>query len=403
MVKSFVRLWVGALVPAVLQACRLQEVTIPLGQEVLVVQGVLTLDTAARAQYIVVERSITGTMPIPDQDSLRGPPRPPLPISGALVRVTRDDGAEVVFAEAPDTAGVYRLLSQELRGFLLQGREYRLLVVTPAGDTVRGRTRMPAFPIVSGIPEDGAVFNRDRDTLLVSWSGGAPTKGVFIQVRPRDLQRRLTFLFFTDSAQFRVAGRLPLPVPSDTLPPVVWIAGTLQTFTVASMDTNFFNYFRTANEPFTGTGFINTVEGGLGVFGAMAPVNRTYVVRGDTDHPLEGRYVFELATDTAADTTRFELDLFVNRDRPNPVLVNGLAPGSSCNRTFCVFAGPRLEASGWVEGDFLHLWVIDIDRPGGPQFRLLLEGGISTAGVAEGVILTGDRQRFGTYTVGRIR
>ncbi|MEK6769736.1 MAG: hypothetical protein AABY85_12205, partial [Gemmatimonadota bacterium] len=381
----------------------MQEVTIPLGEEVVVVQGVLTLDSAAAAQYIVVERSITGTMRIPDQDSLRGPPRPPLPISGASVVVTRDDGDSVVLTQSCDPNqtcdpdGVYSFKRLGAPAFLAPGRVYRLRVVTPDGRVVTARTRMPDFPVVTGIPANGAVFNRDRDTLDVSWTGAAGTKGVFVQVRPRDLQRRLTLLLFTDSTSFRVAGKLPLPFESDTIPPWVWVAGSRETFTVAAMDTNFFGFFRTGNDPFTGSGFINTVEGGLGVFGSMAPVNRTYSVHGDVDHPYEGRYELDYTPTNGGRAFTAQLDLYVNRDRL-PVLINAIG-----NVTQGYFSGGQaLEAAGGVQtGGGMSLWVIDTETSA-EQPRILLLGDIDPAGTAGGIVRDRDGADIGRYTLTRL-
>lgn len=387
-------------------SCKLQEVTIPLGSEVVVVQGVLTLDSTAAAQYVIVERSLTGTLLIPSQDSLRGPPRPPLPISGASVVVTRDDGDSVVLAEAvfdpvrqaADPAGVYSFRRADAPTFLEPGRVYRLRVRTPDGRVVTGRTRMPGLPVLGGVPAEGATFDRDRDTLDVTWSGATASKGVFVQVRPRDLERRLTMLLFTDSSRFRVAGRLPLPFEDDTIPPAVWIAGTRETFTVAAMDTNFFAFFRTGNDPFTGSGFLNTLEGGLGVFGAMAPVNRTYVVRGTVDHPFEGRYQLDFTpTTTSGRAFTAVLELFVNRDRPEPVLINALG-----TVTEGFFAGRlALEASGRAQDGRLHLWLMDTES-GAEQPRVLLLGGFDPGGSASGIVTTRDSGTVGSYILSRL-
>lgn len=290
-----------------LASCALEEVTIPLGDEVLVVQGVMTLDPGVPAQYIVVERSLTGTLDVPDQDSLRAPPRPPLPVVGASVVVRRDDGVAMVFTEGT-TPGVYELDSATAAGFFQANRVYTLRVDTPAGRVVTGRMRMPDFPVVGGIPPDGAEFNRDHDTLQVTWSGGGATKGVFVQVRPRDIGRRLTMFFFTDSTTFRVGGTQRLPFVSDEHPPIVFVPGTRQTFTVAGIDTNLFDFTRSGNEPFTGSGFLNTLEGALGVFGGVAPVNRTYRIIADADDPIEGRYRLDGILGTG------EFDVFVTRD-----------------------------------------------------------------------------------------
>ena len=385
-----------AAVP-LLSGCSLEEITIPLGQELLVVQGVMSLDSTQPAQYIVVERSLTGTIDVPDQDSLRAPPRPPLPESGALVVVTRDDGDSVIFAEIPDTLGVYRLDSALARPFFLAGRVYGMRVRVLDGRTVTGRMRMPDYPVVGGIPAEGATFNRDRDTLRVTWSGGGATKGVFVQVRPRDIERRLTLFFFTDSARFRVAGSQPLPFVGDDKPPSVWIAGTRQTFTVAAVDTNLFEFTRSGNDPFTGSGFINTLAGALGVFGGVAPVNRTYEVVGDSNHPFEGRY--RLDGTAFSDTLAGDLRLFVTRDLPAPQLVSALIVGPQG------FIAPQGEATGRVRIGSGQLELTLLRDPPGPaldQRRVKLLGTFVPNGVTTGLVVTPGDSVVGAFRLERL-
>ena len=361
----------------------------------MVVQGVMTLDSTAAAQYIVVERSLIGTIDVPDQDSMRAPPRPPLPISNARVVVTRDDGDSVVFAEIPDTLGVYQLDSAVARPFFQAGRVYSLRVAAPDGRVATGRMRMPSPPVVSGVPADGATFNRDRDTLHVSWSGGGATKGVFVQVRPRDVERRLTLFFFTDSVNFRMAGDIGLPFTSEDHPPSVWIAGTRQTFTVSAVDSNMFDFTRSGNEPFTGSGFINTMTGALGVFGGVAPVNRIYEVTGDVDHPWEGRY--ELRGQINGDSLGADLDLFVTFETDERVLVAALARSPSGELL------PQAEASGWVENGVLTLVVLR-DVPGQPilQDRAVLVGPWNPAGLTTGPIRNLVGGAIGDYQLVRV-
>jgi len=377
----------------VLSSCALDEITVPLGQELLVVQGIMTLDSATGPQWIIVERSLTGTVDVPDQDSLRAPPRPPLPVAGALVVVRRDDGDSVIFAE--DSLGGYALDPGSARGFLLPGRVYFLRVTVPDGRVVTGRMRMPDLPVVSGMPADGAVFNRDRDTLRISWSGGGAAKGVMAQVRPRDIKRRLTLFFFTDSASFRVPGNLPLPFTGDNHPPVVWVPGTRQTFTVAAIDTNYFNFTRSGNEPFTGGGFINTVEGALGVFGGVAPVNRTYDVVGDVDHPYEGRFRLEAIRN--GDSLSADLELYVSFASPEQVLVSALG------RNPRGLLAPQAEGSGRVRGDTLTMVMLR-DTPGHAvnQERFLLEGIFRPAGETTGLLLDEERAVIGGFRMARL-
>lgn len=387
-----------ALAAALVAAgCEIQEITIPLGEEVLVVQGIMTLDTAASAQYIIVERSLTGTADIPDQDSLRAPPIPPLPLSGASVVVRRDDGDSVRFVEIPDTLGVYRLDGASGRAFFLPDREYALEVRAPDGRTVTGRMRTPTFPTVTGMLPDGARFNRDRDTLRIEWSGGGATHGIYLQVRPRNIAWTLRYLIFTDSPRVRLPGSQALPVVADSMAAAVWIAGTRQTLTVAALDSNYFHFFRTGNDPFTGSGFRNTVRGGLGVFGAVAPINATYEVVGEVDHPIEGLYRLEASADSVTFTA--EAELFVIRERPQLLFAALLTNGTGA-------LAPRGEAYGSLTAGTaasgLMSFTVLVDPPGQAlvrrYYRLVgqLDGGRSQGQVYDGGRLAG------TYRLTRV-
>jgi len=381
---------------ALVAGCQLQEVTVPLGREGIAVHGVLTLDSNATAQYIIVERTVTGTMNIPDQDSVRGLPQPPLPVSGAQVVVTRDDGDSVLFSEGR-TPGVYALAREASRPFLVPGRVYRLRVDVPDGRQVRGQARMPAPPLVTGMPAMGATFDRDHDTLRLSWSGARWSDRIYVQVRPRDLQRRLTLVLFTDSTALIIPGRLPLPFLSDTLPPSVWVAGSYQTLTVAAIDSNYFDHLSTQNDPFTGGGYVGHLEGALGVFGAIAPVNRTVVVRGDVDHPFEGRYGLRMVLD--GDSLAGEVELYVTRERPEPVLVNGIVSATLVRAA----GGPpqalvEVQAGGRVSGGRLQLRITE----GGTIERGTLTGGFSATGSASGAVMAPDGRIAGGYLLTRL-
>lgn len=371
---------------ALLAGCQVEEVTIPLGREEIAVHGVLTLDSNATAQYIVVERTITGTMTIPGWDSLRGLPRPPLPVSGALVVVRRDDGDSVLFTESR-TPGVYALPREASWPFVAPGRVYRLRVDLPDGRQVRGQCRMPAPPIVTGMPAMGATFDRDRDTLRLSWGGAQWSDQAYVQVRPRDLQRGATLILFTDSTSLTIPGNLT----------TVWVAGTYQTLTVAAMDTNYFDHLRTQNDLFTGGGYIGHLEGALGVFGAFAPVNRTVVVRGAVDHPFEGRYALRMDFD--GDSLGGEVELFVTRERPEPVQVNGIVSAT----LVAAAGGPPLalvevQASGTVSGGRLVLRITE----GGMIERGTLTGGFSATGSASGTVMAPDGRIGGGYSLTRL-
>jgi hypothetical protein len=55
---------------------------------------------------------------------------------------------------------------------------------------------------------------------------------------------------------------------------------------VAAVDSNFFDYYRTRNDPFTGSGIINNLSGGIGLFGAAVNIgSRTVDVVQDPREP----------------------------------------------------------------------------------------------------------------------
>ena len=58
------------------------------------------------------------------------------------------------------------------------------------------------------------------------------------------------------------------------------------------MDTNYFDYYRSRNDPFTGSGIINRLQGGIGLFGSTVVIgSRTLDVTQQPVEPaLEGDY-----------------------------------------------------------------------------------------------------------------
>jgi hypothetical protein len=127
-----------------LGSCRLTEVSLPAGADVVVVEAVLR--AGARQQYLLLHRSMDGR-------TIRGEP-------GAAVTVFRQAGPPIEFTEshlldcltlAPQhwsledvvveaSCYVSRLAAGR---FVHPGQEYELLVETERGERLRGRTRVP--------------------------------------------------------------------------------------------------------------------------------------------------------------------------------------------------------------------------------------------------------------------
>jgi hypothetical protein len=166
---------------------------------------------------------------------------------------------------------------------LRMGARYTLRVVTPEGSVVTGTTLLPiAFESSTGSRLDS--FNRDRDSLRLVWADVAGARSYLLRAE----SPFGPFLLFTDSNTVTLHGDLRNYFASSL--ERVFIPGFRQRVTVAAVDTNYFDYYRTRNDPFTGAGIINRLQGGIGVFGAAVTITgRTLDVVQDSREPaLEG-------------------------------------------------------------------------------------------------------------------
>ncbi|MDB4914486.1 MAG: hypothetical protein JWM95_2130, partial [Gemmatimonadetes bacterium] len=109
----------------------------------------------------------------------------------------------------------------------------------------------------------------------------------------------------------------------------LFIPGFQQVSTVFAVDTNYFDYYRSRNDPFTGSGIINRLEGGIGLFGAAVTIDsRTLdVTQQPKDATIEGDYeyvvgpanvdVFRLYRESG-NTTTASLSGFYQKNRSLP-------------------------------------------------------------------------------------
>jgi hypothetical protein len=289
----------GALACAALAAgCEFADGLAPRGRSVPVVHAVL--NPSVGAQVILLERSLSGAVNVEDGGFLPGEPILSSggdPISGALVIVYNTRGDSVIALEdrltRPDGrgAGVYRFFHPAFPGpsgppnqlTLLPGAEHRLLVVTPEGDTVRGTTIIPGM--TRPAPVTSQRFNVDRDTLRFEWAPAAETRQYVMRVETPFGP----FFLFTDSLTMRLPPTLRNFYATGL--PRVFVPGFRQRAALAAADRNYFDYYRSRSDPFTGTGLISHIEGGIGLFGSYVPMEwRDLWVEGDVDRPIEGYY-----------------------------------------------------------------------------------------------------------------
>lgn len=283
--------------PIVVAACEFDEKTIGVGRREVIVHAVL--DPQPPTQTILVEELLSGRVqireqtPDPDDPIVSGGG---VPVSGALVVVTSSSGESAIAVEDITTrtdgkgAGVYRFRNAPKTAdqpdwlLVAPGESYSLHVTTPDGVIVTGETTVPiAVPHI--LDPSLRPFNRDRDSLFFAW-GEVPLAHRYV-VRMDSPRGPLTV--FVDSLEYLIAGTLRNFFTEGL--PATFVPGFRQTVTVGAVDENYYDYFRSQNNPLTGSGLINHLEGGIGVFGSYVMLRgRTMNVTADIDDPLEARY-----------------------------------------------------------------------------------------------------------------
>jgi len=292
---------------SVLAACEIGTVDIPKTTPTVVVHAVL--NPSAPNQVILLERTLTGTVTIPDTMFDASDPivsAGGIPISNATVeiidsagRVTRGVEDKSLPASNGKGAGVYRV--PILGPSLVLGGRYQLHIHTPDGQDVTASTRVPS-PLNRSSGGMTRVFNRDHDILATRWNAAALARAYAVRIE----SPFGPFFLFTDSLSFQTNGQLRNLFAGDLQR--VFIPGFQQGIIVAAIDSNFYDYYRTNNDPFTGSGIISRVKGGLGMFGALVTLNSgTLTVTADQTEPIEGRFRLTPTSGDPGTPTQFTL------------------------------------------------------------------------------------------------
>ena len=235
-----------------------------------------------------------------------------VPIGDARVVIYNESGDSAVALEdvlVTRSTGMYRFQNSadaaESSLLLVPGATYRLKVTTPAGDVVTGTTTIPSAFAESGVAV--GPFNRETDTLNLEWQSAEKERTYLIRVN----SPRGPYHMFTDSQTIRLPGSLR-DFFADNLPPV-FVAGFDQILQVSAIDTNFYDYYRSSNNPFSGTGLINRLVGGTGLFGSLVPL-KTITVNtfAPQDQPVEGEYTADVGF---ASNTPNRLSLYIETRR----------------------------------------------------------------------------------------
>ena len=185
--------------------------------------------------------------------------------SRAIVRLTTPDGRTLTAVEDNliradrKGEGIYRFA---LPGSALAaGGKYQLSVQTVGGDVLTAETSVPAGN--AAVIAEQKVFDRSRDTVVFEWPKSAGARSYFVRIETPFGPRS----FFTDSTRVRLPGELRnIDV---TVLPHVFIPGFPQAVTVSAVDSNYYDWYRTHNDALSGSGLVNRVRGGIGVFGSV--------------------------------------------------------------------------------------------------------------------------------------
>jgi hypothetical protein len=280
---------VGAVLAA--SACTFDRQVIAVPPSEVIVHAVL--DPGDTLVDVLVERSLSGAITVPN---VRYDPLDPIntaggvPARGAQVSITGPDGTtpgfEVRNIFKPPTYGAGRYVFRGLR--VRPGGRYALNVRTADGIVVTGSTLVPNFVLDPSASVSIPIgdFRRDRDTLSLSWKAVPNARAYGMRIN----SPFGAFQLFSDSTKLKVPGTLRNVFANDL--PRVFIPGFQQFYAVYAADTNFFDYYRSRNDPFTGSGIINRLQGGIGLFGSTVTINSYYVTvtQATIEPAFEGDY-----------------------------------------------------------------------------------------------------------------
>lgn len=304
-----------------LAGCTVEEVEIPRTKSRVALHAVLS--ATAPTQVMLLERTRTGSVTIVGQPFELETPfgnNEGIIEPGALATLLAPDGQVYTGREDLTSggtgSGVYRF---PLPGALLdRSGSYRLTVVTTAGEVLRSESAVPGG--VAAVVSEDTIFDRANDTLFLTWPRAARARSYYVRVETPFGPRS----FFTADTSVRLTGGLR-NVNLTTLRHV-FIPGFPQAVTVSAVDSNFYDWYRTANDELSGEGLINRVEGGLGVFGSLVRLRFLgLTVVAPQPEPIAGTFVFAGTAAEQASTPYLRLDLYVESHAARPDQDDGLS------------------------------------------------------------------------------
>lgn len=290
-------------------ACEIEKLAIERTEAFVSLHGVLS--ATAPTQVVLLERTRNGSIqmvappfdladPIVSDEGVAE--------TGAVVSMVTPDGQTLVAREDNTTrddrrgAGIYRFA---LPGTALQRRgTYRLSVRTSKGEALSATTSVPAG--VTADVAEGRRFDRSRDTATLEWTASPGARAYWVRIETPFGPRS----FFTDSTRVRLTGDLRNTDVQRL--PRVFVPGFPQAVTVAAVDSNFYDWYRTRNDALSGAGMAGRVPGGFGMFGSLVRLRfqELRVVAPQTE-PTAGHFKFAGSEIEARTTPYLSFEIYV--------------------------------------------------------------------------------------------
>ena len=320
---------------ALVCACELDKTAIPRTDPQFALHGVLS--ASASTQVVLLERTRAGLVQIvsPSFD-LEDPIGSDEGIAetGALMTLLAPDGTVYVAKEDNSTPngkgrGVYRFA---IAGSALQRNAiYHLSVATSTGELLSAETSVP-----EGVPAMAPTLgsmDRKSDTLRLSWPASPGASSYLVRIETPYGPRA----FFTESTHVQLPGALRNADVDDL--PHVFFPGFEQAVTISAVDSNYYDWYRTHDDPLSGEGLINRVSGGLGVFGSLVRLHFDSIqVTATRSGPVEGFYVLDSSLLGSLGSRYLNFDIYVE----SPAARSGQSDALSGR----YLVRPRLDYSG---------------------------------------------------------
>lgn len=344
-----------------LTACEFEKVEIPRPEQRVAMHGVLS--ASAPTQVVLLERTRNGSVSqfAPPFD-LGDPVVSDAGIAemGAFVTLTTPSGQTLIAREDNTTrgdgkgGGIYRFA---LPGdSLARSGTYRLSVRTIQGEVLTAETSVPAG--VAATVAEQRVFDRARDTVVIEWPAAPRARSYFVRIETPFGPRS----FFTDSTRVRLTGDLRNIEIAGI--PHVFIPGFPQAVTVSAVDSNYYDWYRTHNDVISGSGLINRVSGGIGVFGSLVRLRfQDFQVVAPQVEPEAGTFRFVGTVDEQISTPYSSVELYVEsraaRADQADALSGRYTKRPSIGQTGCLVCGLFGTArNGRIELAFLNEWYV---------------------------------------------